>query len=502
MTWRGLDRLAGGTSGKLVDYRWSSLKTKTALPQPLEIVSNLSNDKSILKVKENPLRKSIPAALLPVVACLISQGLALARDMDAAAIAHAGGDFSMNEGDTAFLGGGECAPLHHHWTQIGGTTVALAGADTCALFFIAPNVAKGGETLSFLLTVASGASSSIDVVNVTVVNVNHPPVADAGDDQTVSAGAPVTLRGENSFDIDNDPFTHRWIQTGGPAVVLTGGEDANPTFIAPDVDGVAALTFRLRVDDGYPMDAPAPGYLFDDVVDTVTIVVTDTNNPPAACAGMEQTVDGGSEVNLSAAGSFDPDGDVLTYSWVQQAGGISVILKGADTATPSFAAPVASGNTSLVFTLTVDDGYGGNDSASVTVNILDSTAPPLVSRARPTVPELWPPNHQFVPVGITGMAGDDADVDIEITGVTQDEPTAAKGEGDTPIDAIILADGTALIRAERSGKGDGRVYHIHFTASNSAGSSSGTVRITVPLTRKMDAVDGGDSYDSTLWASP
>lgn len=421
-------------------------------------------------------------------------------------IADAGGDFSVDEGDTVVLGAASSsgpAPLTYSWTQIGGTSVALADADTVSASFVAPDVAFGGETLSFLLTVGSGTSTATDTVNVTVVNVNHPPVADAGEDQTVAEGAPVMLYGENSFDSDNDPITYTWVQTSGLPVVLAGADGPNPTFEAPyaGVGGepgvVATLVFQLLVDDGFPMDAPAPGYSFENVIDTVTVFVTNTNNLPVADAGKDQTVDENSAVVLDGSGSYDPDGDSLSYSWVQQPGGIPVSLTGADTATPSFIAPAVSGTTPLVFTLTVDDGYGGSDSASVTVNVLDSASPPLVGAARPTVSELWPPNHQMVPVGITGVTDEDSEVVITITGVTQDEPTNSKGDGDTPIDAIILADGTVLIRAERSGKGDGRVYHIHFTATNAGGSASGTVRVAVPRSKKKAAVDGGDLYDST-----
>ena len=47
-----------------------------------------------------------------------------------------------------------------------------------------------------------------------------------------------------------------------------------------------------------------------------------------------------------------------------------------------------------------------------------------------------------------------SDVTITIDGVTQDEATNGLGDGDTPIDAVINADGTVLLRAERSGKGN------------------------------------------------
>ena len=49
------------------------------------------------------------------------------------------------------------------------------------------------------------------------------------------SGAPVTLHGEDSFDIDNDSFTYAWVQVDGVAVTLAGENTASPTFTAPSV---------------------------------------------------------------------------------------------------------------------------------------------------------------------------------------------------------------------------------------------------------------------------
>ena len=67
---------------------------------------------------------------------------------------------------------------------------------------------------------------------------------------------------------------------------------------------------------------------------------------------------------------------------------------------------------------------------------------------------------------------------------------------DVPLDGLQHA-GSALLRAERSGTGNGRVYHIHFTASDLEGSVAGVVTVSVPHKKKSTAVDGGELYDST-----
>lgn len=118
---------------------------------------------------------------------------------------------------------------------------------------------------------------------------------------------------------------------------------------------------------------------------------------------------------------------------------------------------------------------------------------------------IWPPNHGFVDVSVIGVTDPDGDnVSIEITGITSDEATQSeKGAGGikhSP-DASGVGTDTAHVRAERSGKNDGRVYEISFTADDgNGGQCSATVQVGVPHDRRKntcDAVDSGQDYDAT-----
>ena len=62
---------------------------------------------------------------------------------------------------------------------------------------------------------------------------NVAPLADAGPDQVVSAGALVTLDGAGSFDPNGVPITFAWTQIAGPVVTLNSTTVAQPTFSAP-----------------------------------------------------------------------------------------------------------------------------------------------------------------------------------------------------------------------------------------------------------------------------
>lgn len=99
------------------------------------------------------------------------------------------------------------------------------------------------------------------------------------------------------------------------------------------------------------------------------------NNAPIANAGAEQTVDCQTAVTLSAAGSSDPDGDVLTYQWTQG----STVLGTNVTLVGSF----DLGNHTI--TLTVTDACGASSQTNVALHVSDSTAPTITCPAPASV---------------------------------------------------------------------------------------------------------------------
>lgn len=157
---------------------------------------------------------------------------------------------------------------------------------------------------------------------------------------------------------------------------------------------------------------------------------------------------------------------------------------------------VGPGGDTLLFNLTVTDSYGATGSDTATVAILNCNTPPDCSKAKASVSSLWPPNHSMVPITIVGVQDPDNNSVITITSVTQDEPTNGTGDGDTGPDAVLRGN-TVLLRAERSGKGNGSVYHIHFTAWDEEGSCSGVVIVGVPRDKASELpIDGGELYNS------
>jgi hypothetical protein len=234
-----------------------------------------------------------------------------------------------------------------------GSSAALRNATSVRPTFT-PDV-TGTYTVT-LVVQASGVASQPDAVSMTAVTGNVPPVAAPGPTRSAAPGGSVTLDGTASHDPNHTPVTYTWRivnQPPGSNPVLTNANTATPTFTA-DVPGI--YTLELVVSDGTLSSLP---------VQTQCTVATG-NLPPIGNAGPDQTVTTGQVVTLSAAGSSDPNGDPLTYTWCLQGrpDGSSVSLTGANTVQPTFAPDIPG---SYVLCLTVSDGRGGTATDSVVV---------------------------------------------------------------------------------------------------------------------------------------
>lgn len=135
---------------------------------------------------------------------------------------------------------------------------------------------------------------------------------------------------------------------------------------------------------------------------------------------------------------------------------------------------------------------------------VNGNQPPDCSGALAVVPVVWPPNGELMPVGIVGVTDPDGDpVTITVTGVTQDEPVAGPPRGTCP-DALVV-DGAALVRSERAGSGNGRVYAVAFEASDGRGGTcTGSVNVCIPHDQGAGAmcVDDGQTLASTAACGP
>ncbi|HEY5782146.1 MAG TPA: HYR domain-containing protein [Lysobacter sp.] len=261
----------------------------------------------------------------------------------------------------------------YQWTQVSGPAVVLINADTPKVDFNAPDVPAAGAAVVVRLTVTGcgGSASGNYTVNVTdahnvVVNA-APHAAASASPASPTEGQLVTLNGSTSWDPDNNPLNYSWQQTGGTAVVLANANQAQASFLAPNVAATTTLTFRLTVSDGTLSDSA-----------NAQVNVVWTNDPPVARLSCPLDVNEGASVTLNGSASSDSDDGIASYEWLQQTA--LPIVPGVDawdTASVTFNAPsLGFQQAGLVpFVLTVKDASGAASSATCYVFIHDITAP-------------------------------------------------------------------------------------------------------------------------------
>ena len=231
------------------------------------------------------------------------------------------------------------------------------------------------------------------------------------------------------------------------------------------------------------------------------MIVENINHPAIANAGQDLTVNEAGTAQLNGTTSNYPDWGSNHLFMVSDIRSTCHFERGCLSPTPSFTAPlVPAGGEILVFKLRAEDDLGAGATDEVTVNVLNINDPPNCNLGRPSQATIWPPNHKMVNVNIIGITDPNASdqFTITVTGVTQDEPINGLGDGDTSPDAVIQGGNQTLLRAERAGGGNGRVYKINYTATDRMGEScSGKVSVCVPHNRKYPCIDDGQGYNST-----
>jgi hypothetical protein len=109
--------------------------------------------------------------------------------------------------------------------------------------------------------------------------------------------------------------------------------------------------------------------------------------------------------------------------------------------------------------------------------------------ARASAVELYPANGRMARVRIVGAGRPRS---VIITGITQNEPPGPAPDGSG------VGSSYAQLRRERDDSGEGRVYHVAFTAVYKGKKCAHEVVVSVPVDRRSAVIDTGAGYDSTV----
>ncbi|MFY9622485.1 MAG: SBBP repeat-containing protein [Pyrinomonadaceae bacterium] len=261
-------------------------------------------------------------------------------------------------------------------------------------------------------------------------------------------------------------FTILVSDNNGPIVPLLSNTTASST-VFPGQVGHTYSFYSIARDNTQNFEEPRSS---PDT--TVTIVAV---SPPAITAPPAITV--GTGAIATFCGAFISDAALGSAVANGNCLGVTVTREGVP-ANHFF--PV--GNTVIKYTAT--DGAGNTSSASQLVTVIDNT-PPKIGDVIVDKPSLWPPNHKMVDVALRYDSADNCGPTTCQVNITSNEPINGTGDGDSCPDWGVLDSHRVRLRAERSGKGKGRVYLVKVTCADRArNSTSRTAAVTVPSNGK------------------
>ncbi len=282
--------------------------------------------------------------------------------------------------------------LTYSWAKIAGPT-QFTISNSAIVNPVFSNLIAGTYTLRLTVTDNKGLTSTDDIfVTVNPTPVNQPPVANAGNDVTLTLPAnSVQLNGNGSSDPEGGALTYGWAKISGPTqFTISNSAIVNPVF-SNLIAGT--YTLRLTVTDNKGLKAT------DDIIITVNPVPV--NLPPVANAGNDITIAlPANSVQLNGNASYDPEGGATTYSWAKIGGPTQFTISNSAIVNPVFS-NLTAGTYTLRLTVTDNKGLKATDDILVIVNPVSANQPP-VANAGPDVITTLPANS----VTLTGSGTD------------------------------------------------------------------------------------------------
>jgi len=248
------------------------------------------------------------------------------------------------------------------------------------------------------------------------------------------------------------------LQSGSPAIDLGTSnqaplKDADGVDRPTDGDGDGNASFDMGAYEAPAVPPP----------DRTAPVTTATSAPLPNSQGWNN-----SNVTVTLNAADNPGGSGVESIRYQLSGAqsSSMVSSGNPTQVPL----TAEGTTGVAY-YAVDNAGNTEPTKSLTVKI-DKTVPTITGMPAPNC-TLSPAKHQLVTAATVSPTDALSGIAAFTVTATSDEPDSGTGGGDVPGD-IVINGGTVQLRAERSPRGNGRIYTITATATDVAGNTATT----------------------------
>jgi hypothetical protein len=390
-------------------------------------------------------RNSTTGATLATLGASIELSSTGTSDPDGDSLTLAWSIVSKPTGSAALLSSASGSGSNFTPDKLGDYVVSLTASD-----------GKGGVS-ERRVTITADNQAPISAIAVTITFNPTPTVLPT---QDVVVGSSIVMDASGSSDPNGDTLTHTWSIIEAPvgsAAALNSTNEASARF-TPDRLGTFRVRARLTDGRGAFKETIA---VFNANNQAPNPVVSTGITPRAGGTTNVPNISVGYELQLNAAGTSDPDGDAISYTWVlvaKPAGSVASLT--AATGASTVLAPDLMGNYSVV--LRAQDARGAS---------IDHTIVVQVNNRRPTVAL----TTNAVPVPVVSVAPIRVPVGTE---VLLDGGDSRDADGDTLSYSWTLvskpAGSVATIKNDSSTKASfvpdvGGSYGIKLRATDSKG---------------------------------
>ncbi|HEX5154188.1 MAG TPA: PKD domain-containing protein [Parafilimonas sp.] len=349
------------------------------------------------------------------------------------------------------------------WSKISGPSQFFITTPVQSQTFITKLV-QGVYQFELKVTDNSGSAAK-DTMTITVLPApNMLPVANAGNDQSITLPLDSVLLSGTATDQDGTISAYLWRQISGPVSSSIITPNQSQTIVANLAEGTYRFEFKVTDNSG------------DAAKDTVTVsVLPAPNKPPVADAGNDQAITlPVNSVTLTGTAS-DPEGKISSYVWNKVNGPGQINIE-----SPHQLQTLVNGLQEGVykFELIVTDDHNESDADTVTIAVLrQPNQPPFVNAGNDRV--------IILPADSLTLQGIANDPDGTITAYQW-----KKIDGPASFNIVSPDQPETVVSGLHAG-----IYQFELAATDNEGASSAdTVMVSVmdPPPNKIPVASAGD----------